>query len=278
MNEDMKQTTIPTPPGSEVARYSTKEREKPNASEGKKPVRIRRVGTITMGISLIIAGVLALYAMFHPSFDIWSVLKYIPVVFIFLGLELLTNYFIHTGERLQYDVVSTVLCFFLIFAVIGIAAIPQFQEYFGPQRYQLEQRLGAEAYDESYSALSQNKDIVSLHTSVHLYGEENNASLTTSSLGPGAVVDYQFVLKAGYANKAAFAAACADILQTIQPPGEAQFNVSFESEDKAATYHLEIGDQFSKNLDAASLEQLVRAEHIDEPEPSAENEPSSETI
>lgn len=51
--------------------------------------RTRRIGTLTMGFALIVTGIIALVATFYPAFDIFTVLKLSPIIFVFLGLEIL---------------------------------------------------------------------------------------------------------------------------------------------------------------------------------------------
>ena len=75
----------------------------PQASYSYPPLpRTRRIGTLTMGFALIVTGIIALVATFYPAFDIFTVLKLSPIIFVFLGLEILIGYFRHKGEKLKF--------------------------------------------------------------------------------------------------------------------------------------------------------------------------------
>ena len=75
-------------------------------------------------IALIAAGICAIVSLFYPQFDIIAVLKLAPAVLIFLGLEILINYFFHREDTLKYDFLSGFVCFLLICASVGAVAIP----------------------------------------------------------------------------------------------------------------------------------------------------------
>ena len=49
----------------------------------------RRVGTLTMGLTLVTAGVCMLVSMFFPALEMTLVLQASPVILISLGLETL---------------------------------------------------------------------------------------------------------------------------------------------------------------------------------------------
>lgn len=55
----------------------------------KQTIRIRRVGSITFGIVLIVTGVLYLIHLFLPKLDLRMVFRFWPVILITLGIEVL---------------------------------------------------------------------------------------------------------------------------------------------------------------------------------------------
>ena len=65
--------------------------------------RARRVGTITMGSTLVLAGVAILLYIFYPDLNISLLLSLAPLVLIALGLEMIIMYIVRRGERLRYD-------------------------------------------------------------------------------------------------------------------------------------------------------------------------------
>ena len=65
------------------------------------PQRVRRVGTFTMGLSLIASGSVALICLFDPGFDIVTVLRFSPLVLILLGTEVLLSSVIFRNDRIK---------------------------------------------------------------------------------------------------------------------------------------------------------------------------------
>lgn len=56
---------------------------------GKQIVRIRRIGSVTFGITLVVTGVLLLAHLFYPAFNYMMIYRFWPVVLILLGIEVL---------------------------------------------------------------------------------------------------------------------------------------------------------------------------------------------
>lgn len=94
----------------------------------QKPVesRVHRVGTITLGICLIIIGGLFLAHMAFPEISYVFIYKLWPIVFIILGIEiLLANFKSKLGEFV-YDktaiiLVAGLIMFSMLMAIIGMA-------------------------------------------------------------------------------------------------------------------------------------------------------------
>jgi len=82
-----------------------------------------RVGTLSMGLSLIMAGM----ALFGSTWNGWSafdaLIRWWPVIFILLGLELLLFVALSRGERpvVYYDVFSILFVGVLLIACLGYA-------------------------------------------------------------------------------------------------------------------------------------------------------------
>lgn len=79
---------------------------------------MRRVGSITLGFSLILFGILGICAVVNPAFSIQSVLKFWPAVLIGFGIEVLIFSFFGSREnvKLKYDGASIL---FLVLLVLG---------------------------------------------------------------------------------------------------------------------------------------------------------------
>jgi len=53
--------------------------------------RTRKVGTLTLGITLVVSGIAFLIRLFVPALSYYTIMKAWPVVFIFLGTEVLIS-------------------------------------------------------------------------------------------------------------------------------------------------------------------------------------------
>ena len=55
----------------------------------RQTIRIRRVGTVTFGIMLVVTGVLFLVHLFLPVLDVRIIIQFWPLILIMLGVEVL---------------------------------------------------------------------------------------------------------------------------------------------------------------------------------------------
>lgn len=97
------------------------------APKKKKKPASRRVGTFTMGLCLILGGVLLCAFLVKPDPQVLRFLKFSPLVLICLGAELLISHFRFPRARLKYDFLSILVCFFVLLAgacgtAVGVAA------------------------------------------------------------------------------------------------------------------------------------------------------------
>jgi len=58
---------------------------------GKQTIQVRRVGTVTFGVVLIITGVLFLVHLFLPAFNYFLIFRFWPAILILLGVEVLAG-------------------------------------------------------------------------------------------------------------------------------------------------------------------------------------------
>lgn len=83
---------------------------------------MRRVGTLTLGVCLIVCGVLFLCYFFVPHFNWELALKIAPAAgLILLGCEVL--YFAARPQRWKYDFLSVLLCIVLMVSAFGGACL-----------------------------------------------------------------------------------------------------------------------------------------------------------
>lgn len=99
----------------------------PEAPKKKKKPTSRRVGTFTMGLCLILGGIFLCVFLIRPEPRMLQLLKFSPLVLVALGAELLISHFRFPRARLKYDVLSVIICFFVLLAggcgtAVGAAA------------------------------------------------------------------------------------------------------------------------------------------------------------
>lgn len=83
--------------------------------------KTHRVGTITLGGMLVTFGVLFLLRIFLTSLSFELIFKLWPVIFIFLGIEILMANFREQQEKLVYDKTAIALIIVLSFFAMGMA-------------------------------------------------------------------------------------------------------------------------------------------------------------
>jgi hypothetical protein len=83
--------------------------------------KTHRVGTITLGGMLVTFGTLFLLHIFYNGLTIYTIFRLWPVIFIFLGVEVLAANFIQKEERLIYDKAAIALIIILTFFAMGMA-------------------------------------------------------------------------------------------------------------------------------------------------------------
>lgn len=86
-------------------------------------MRTHRVGTLTLGIMLLVSGTLFLLRILIQNISYEFIFKLWPFVFIFLGIELLYANLKHSGEKtkLVYDKTAFFLIIILSFFAVGMA-------------------------------------------------------------------------------------------------------------------------------------------------------------
>lgn len=92
-------------------------------------IRIRRVGSVTFGVVLVVTGVLFLLKVFFPALDYLMIFRFWPVILILLGVEVLFGTGHKTFEVLngqgkvieQSKTVYDIAAIFLTMALTGFA-------------------------------------------------------------------------------------------------------------------------------------------------------------
>ncbi len=78
----------------------------------------RRVGSVTFGLTLVVFGVLFLLGAFIRSLDYLEIIKFWPVIFISLGIEMLVHAFSKDAEKAKIDIPACIMtCVLMLFAM-----------------------------------------------------------------------------------------------------------------------------------------------------------------
>lgn len=120
-------------------------------TSGKQPP-LRRVGSFTLGVCLIAAGIFFLLTYFVPDFPTQPVLRIIPAAgLVMLGGEVL--FFAARPGCWKYDFWSVLICLVLMGGCFCLSLLPVVWEEISPQRRQTELRLGQEYTAEAYNRI-----------------------------------------------------------------------------------------------------------------------------
>lgn len=86
-----------------------------------------RVGTLSMGLLLVFTGITLLLSHFYLPAAIDLSLKWWPVVFILLGIEVLAQIYFRKSEPsyLKYDIFSIIIILFIVFAGLCLQSFSQ---------------------------------------------------------------------------------------------------------------------------------------------------------
>ena len=95
--------------------------------------KTHRVGTITLGGMLVTFGILFLLRIFLVDMTFEIIFKLWPIIFIFLGTEILIANFRQKEEKLIYDKTAFALIIILSFFAMGMAITEFCIEYAGSQ-------------------------------------------------------------------------------------------------------------------------------------------------
>lgn len=92
-------------------------------------MRTRRVGTLTLGLSLVTFGCIFLLHIFNAAISYDLILRLWPVIFIFLGIEILVSHFTEKDNQFKYDIGAFFILAMLTFFAMGMACIEMAMEY-----------------------------------------------------------------------------------------------------------------------------------------------------
>lgn len=182
---------------------------------GKQPP-LRRVGSFTLGVCLIAAGIFFLLTYFVPGFPTQPVLRIVPAAgLVLLGGEVL--FFAARPGRWKYDFWSVLICLVLMGGCFCLSLLPVVWEEISPQRRQTELRLGqeytAEAYDRIKTAAPEVR-VKDIRGNAYLYSSKTE-TLRDLDAGDGHL-SLTVELFGDYDSVQAFAQDCRRVTDAVQ--------------------------------------------------------------
>lgn len=186
----------------------------PPAAAQAEPVR--RVGSITLGICLITAGIFFLAYHFLPSFDVQLVLKIVPAAgLVLLGCEVL--YYATKPQRGKYDFVSVFVCLVLMACCFGLTLLPLVWEQIDPDNQLVAQKLSDDYQRSVYEKFQQDVPEIRLKDMgcwVELYRYDGGEGKLTSDNTE--TLELNVWLQGPYDSAEAFAKDCRRLTNVAQ--------------------------------------------------------------
>ncbi|MFA9380269.1 MAG: hypothetical protein ACERKO_04330 [Acetanaerobacterium sp.] len=247
-----------------------------SAPPAAPPRKTRRVGTFTMGLSLVAAGSAAIYSLLNPSFDILTLLKFTPVILIFLGLEVLLFAIIGGSARLKYDFLSMLVCLTLIGCAVGISILPYVSTNWGPQRYYDESRIRGDIYNLCYAKLGNSSGIQTVDVSVDLR-TITDEDVTVATLTAADHVWANVHLSGPFPSALAFAQHCRMVMDRLASTNISFDSISFRTEGEVL-YTLNLDGRYEQEMTASQLEPLVYVEGMNDETYSALDEETASNL
>ena len=262
------------------------------APQPAKPQPLRRVGSFTLGVCLIAAGIFFLLAYFVPGFDWQLVVRIAPAAaLVLLGCEVL--FFAARPGRWKYDFVSVLVCLGLIAVCMCLSFLPMVWSEIDPARGQNEMKLSKAYTTQVYEALrKENPDLRlrDVYTDLYLYSNDVNA-LQEMQPGDGHL-SLTVMLYGPYDSTGAFAQDCRSVAGTVRAgtlqPDELRIVWSPDNDpgqsldsgtlQRVEQYTLELDGTVQLDWTADEMERQVEVQYLldEENEPEEDTAPSEE--
>ena len=186
------------------------------APQPAKPQPLRRVGSFTLGVCLIAAGIFFLLTYFVPDFPTQPVLRIIPAAgLVMLGGEVL--FFAARPGRWKYDFWSVLACLVLMAGCFGLSLLPVVWDELGPERNQASMKLSQQYTADAYAQIRKSDPdatVKDISGNVYLY---TGAVKTLEDIDGGSgYVTLDVELSGSYGSAEQFAQACRSMTDAVQ--------------------------------------------------------------
>lgn len=212
------------------------------------PEKVRRVGTLTMALSLIAVGVILLLKVFVPGLSYATIARLSPIILVFLGVEILVSYVRFKDTKFKYDILSVFISLILIGSSLLVATIPEIY-YRERQLSQFSNQLSLDLEDQVYSALQDEHVLASVDAYISLDRDGVKQDITLADLARYDYVQLRIVLNTKEQNKENFIATCQLVLNKIEKIVPRYGYISIYNQDEG-----DFRDYNSQKLKEAGLE------------------------
>lgn len=234
----------------------------PPPQAGRRTSPARRIGTATMGVTLIIVGVVLLVFLFHP-FDFTNLFRFSPLLLILLGIEVLFQYFYHHGENLRYDFLGTLFCCFIICCSLCAAAVDPFLNYelFSNQT---EKAVSGEVYDEIAAQIPEELKVISLNVDCDLqYPVSGRKEVHSDNLTAGDRIRLSFNM-GDQLDLPQFSSTVQKLISAIDYEKYPGLSARFVGKSESETFSLFCSDRLSMRLSAEDFARMTTVEPLEE--------------
>ena len=243
---------------------SNQNREQSNKSNGGPPPNpyqpprrpTRRIGTLTMGVTLILVGIILLVFFFKP-FDLFSLMRFSPVLLILLGIEIIWQYSRHHGEELRYDFWGTLFCLLVICVACFCSVFYPLYMEFGPASWKVEQQVSGEIRNELYQQIPASMNVEALDVECEINSvTPDKQSMSTQELTTADEVTL-YINLGMQADKTNFAQQIRALFDSIDPEQYPNLSARVFADYEGGRYIAYLNDRFSMRLDVNSLLNLI---------------------
>lgn len=232
--------------------------------------KVRRVGMLTMSLSLIALGIALVLWVFMPSIDIVFIARLSPIVLVLLGIEILVTTVIYKGDKIRYDVLSVLVSILLIMCSLTAALVPQFSIR-ERQAQSSSDRIANELEEASFELLRDkgyNITNVDWYVNVDAWAPEPVLELDEITINDHVQVRVMFAPNA-YKSAEEFAEGCKELSEILTALAHHVDYASFYTYDDSdamyptgdTRYTLYLDSRWKFDAPPAELTQLVYEEH-----------------
>lgn len=204
-NKDLEQMKSTVMQNCDVNESAENSQQSANKTAYKKERKIQYAGRITLGIALIIVGVLITAGLLMPSWNLTKLAKFAPLILVALGLEIVLSSIRHGDCQVKVGFGMVILCLFLIGGSICFSLLPEVWKVVNPEARAAVSKEESQKEREIYAQIDPTSvREVEIYASTTYYGQESDIEWNA-----------RVHLPDGFESKEQFSAAAADILHVL---------------------------------------------------------------